>query len=54
MERAGLLRECVTAAGVATVAAPAKNFRPVSLLETAERCLSAAIGAGGVKSLEVS
>jgi HD-like signal output (HDOD) protein len=54
MERAGLLRQCATAAGVATVAAPAKNFRPLSLLETAERCLSAAIHSGGVKSLEVS
>jgi hypothetical protein len=54
MQQAGLLRGCVTAAGVASVASPAKNFRPVSLLETAERCLSAALGAGGVKSLEVS
>ncbi|MBL9164078.1 MAG: HDOD domain-containing protein [Planctomycetaceae bacterium] len=41
-------------AGVACAAAPAKNFRPVSLLETADRCLTAALRSGGVKSLEVS
>jgi PleD family two-component response regulator len=41
-------------AGVASAATPAKNFRAVSLLETAERCLTAALRSGGVKSLEVS
>jgi HD-like signal output (HDOD) protein len=54
MEQAGLMGACVCAAGVASVATPAKNFRPVSLLETAERCLSAALTSGGVKSLEVN
>jgi hypothetical protein len=41
-------------AGVASAATPAKNFRAISLLETAERCLTAALRSGGVKSLEVS
>ena len=41
-------------AGVASAATPAKNFRAVSLLETADRCLTAALRSGGVKSLEVS
>jgi len=54
MQRAGFLPACVTAAGVAWVATPAKNFRPMSLLETAERCLAAGLTGGGVKSLEVS
>jgi hypothetical protein len=52
--KAGLLPACIAAAGVAWVAAPAKNFRPMTLLETAERCLAAARTSGGVKSLEVS
>jgi HD-like signal output (HDOD) protein len=54
MQCAGLLPPCALAAGVAWVAAPAKNFRPMSLVETAERCLAAARAGGGVKSLEVS
>jgi HD-like signal output (HDOD) protein len=54
MSRAELLPGCTAAAGVAWVATPAKNFRPMSLLETAERCLAAALTSGGVKSLEVS
>jgi hypothetical protein len=54
MQHAGLMEACVMAAGVASVATPAKNFRPLSLLETAERCLAAALASGGVKSLEVS
>jgi hypothetical protein len=54
MIRAELLPACTAAAGVAWVATPAKNFRPISLLETAERCLAAALISGGVKSLEVS
>jgi len=41
-------------AGVASAGTPAKNFRAVSLLETADRCLAAALRSGGVKSLEVS
>jgi hypothetical protein len=41
-------------AGVASAATPAKNFRAASLLETADRCLAAALRSGGVKSLEVS
>jgi HD-like signal output (HDOD) protein len=41
-------------AGVASAGTPAKNFRAVSLLETADRCLTAALRSGGVKSLEVS
>jgi hypothetical protein len=52
--QAGLLPACISAAGVASVAIPAKNFRPMSMLETAERCLAAALASGGVKSLEVS
>jgi hypothetical protein len=54
LHQAGLLPACVAAAGVAWVATPAKNFRPMSLMETAERCLAAALASGGVKSLEVS
>ena len=41
-------------AGVASAITPAKNFRAISLLETADRCLTAALKSGGVKSLEVS
>ncbi|HEX6962228.1 MAG TPA: HDOD domain-containing protein [Lacipirellula sp.] len=54
LNRAELLPACHAAAGVAWVSTPAKNFRPMSLLETAERCLAAALTSGGVKSLEVS
>lgn len=54
MQAAKLLPECAVAAGVAWVDLPAKNFDPRRLVETAERCLVAAIAAGGVKSLEVS
>ena len=53
LHRAGQLVPCVGAAGVATVAEPSKNFRVERLLETADRCLMAALGSGGVKSLEV-
>jgi hypothetical protein len=53
LQRAGQLAPCIAAAGVATVAEPAKNFRGERLLETAERCLTAALLSGGVKSLEV-
>jgi HD-like signal output (HDOD) protein len=47
---------CVVAAGVASCGLPPRNFPPLSLLETAERCLGAAMGGntGGVKSLEIS
>lgn len=53
LNRAGQLTSCIAAAGVATVAEPPKNFRGERLLETAERCLTAALASGGVKSLEV-
>jgi hypothetical protein len=53
LNRGGQLAACVAAAGVASVAEPAKNFRGERLLETAERCLTAALASGGVKSLEV-
>ncbi len=48
------LTPVIAGAGVAWAATPAKNFRAVSLLETADRCLTAALRTGGVKSLEVS
>lgn len=53
VSRSGQLPACQTAAGVASVTAPAKNFQAQRLLETADRCLIAALAAGGVKSLEV-
>jgi hypothetical protein len=53
LNRSGQLVPCLAAAGVASVAEPAKNFRGERLLETAERCLTAALTSGGVKSLEV-
>lgn len=53
LHRAGQLAHCVAAAGVATIAEPPKNFRGTRLIETAERCLTAALTSGGVKSLEV-
>jgi hypothetical protein len=51
--RMNQLPPCLVAAGVASVTAPAKNFQAQRLLETADRCLTAAIASGGVKSLEV-
>jgi hypothetical protein len=54
MHGAKLLPECQAAAGVAWVDLPAKNFQAVRLVETAQRCLTAALASGGVKSLEVS
>ena len=52
---AGRLPECRTAAGVATVTTPARNFPPLNLLETALRCLAASQRSGGAtKSLEIS
>jgi hypothetical protein len=53
LTRSGQLPTCLAAAGVASVASPAKNFQAQRLLETAERCLAAALASGGVKSLEV-
>jgi HD-like signal output (HDOD) protein len=50
---AGQLAACVVAAGVASVVEPPKNFHANRLLETAQRCLAAALAGGGVKSLEV-
>lgn len=52
--RSEQLSPIAVGAGVASAATPAKNFRALSLLETAERCLTAALRSGGVKSLEVS
>lgn len=42
-------------AGVATVALPSRNFLPVDLVTPAERCLDAALHAGGniIKSIEL-
>jgi HD-like signal output (HDOD) protein len=57
LEPLQLSKQCpavVVAAGVASTATPAKNFHAMSLLETADRCLTAALRTGGVKSLEVS
>jgi HD-like signal output (HDOD) protein len=55
LDRAGRLPACTPAAGVASVVeTPARNFEVQRLLDTAERCLAAALAAGGVKSLEVS
>jgi hypothetical protein len=53
LHRAGQLAACVVAAGVASVVEPPKNFHGGRLLETAQRCLAAALASGGVKSLEV-
>jgi HD-like signal output (HDOD) protein len=53
LHRAGQLASCIAAAGVASVFEPPKNFAISRLLETAERCLTAALRSGGVKSLEV-
>jgi hypothetical protein len=53
MCRSKQLPACTVAVGVASVAAPAKNFHAPRLLETAERCFTAALASGGVKSLEV-
>jgi hypothetical protein len=53
LHRAGQLGPCIAAAGVASVAEPAKNFQGERLVETADRCLTAALGSGSVKSLEV-
>jgi HD-like signal output (HDOD) protein len=50
----GPLPPCKAAAGVAAVGVPAKNFQATALLDTAQRCLAAALTSGGVKSLEVS
>jgi HD-like signal output (HDOD) protein len=52
--RSEQLPAVASGAGVASAGTPAKNFRAVSLLETADRCLTAALRSGGVKSLEVS
>ena len=41
--------------GIASVSLPVKNFPPLDLIETAERCLAAARSTGSsvVKSLEI-
>jgi HD-like signal output (HDOD) protein len=53
LSRAKQLAACVPAAGVASITEPPKNFESRKLFETAERCLTAALASGGVKSLEV-
>jgi HD-like signal output (HDOD) protein len=54
LSASGQLPACRVAAGVAAVGMPAKNFQAARLLDTAQRCLSAALASGGVKSLEIS
>lgn len=56
LQAQGTSLKYVVSAGVASVALPPKNFPPQDLLETVERCLSAAqsSGASVVKSLEIS
>lgn len=55
LEAEGTVLEYVASAGVSNVALPPKNFPPQDLIDTAERCLSAAqsSGASVVKSLEI-
>ncbi len=55
LQTQGTALEYLASAGVASVALPPKNFPPQDLLETAQRCLSAAqsSGASAVKSLEI-
>jgi HD-like signal output (HDOD) protein len=53
LQRAGQLTTCMVAAGVGSAFEPAKSFQSERLLETAKRCLAAALRGGGVKSLEV-
>lgn len=53
LQRAGQLTTCMVAAGVGSAFEPAKSFQSERLLETAKRCLTAALKGGGVKSLEV-
>ncbi|HMO86671.1 MAG TPA: HDOD domain-containing protein [Lacipirellulaceae bacterium] len=53
LQRSAQLAPCVVAAGVGSVVDPPKNFEALRLLETAQRCLVAAVNGGGVKSLEV-
>jgi len=55
LEASGTALDCLMGAGVASVTLPPKNFPPQDLLETAQRCLSAAQvgGSFGMKSLEI-
>ena len=55
LEAGGKSLQCEMGAGVASVTLPPKNFPPLDLLETAERCLQAAQPASSfsVKSLEI-
>ena len=55
LQAQGTALKYIASAGVASVALPPKNFPPQDLLETAQRCLSAAqsSGASVVKSLEI-
>jgi len=51
----GIPGEFSASAGIATVSLPVKNFPPIDLIETAQRCLAAArsTDASAVKSLEI-
>jgi len=55
MASTGISGEFSACAGVAAVSLPVKNFPPIDLIETAERCLAAAqsTGTSVVKSLEI-
>jgi len=55
LEGRGTVLKYLASAGVAAVALPPKNFPPHDLIETAERCLTAAQSSGSsvVKSLEI-
>ncbi len=55
LESQGTVLDYIASAGVSSVMLPPKNFPPQDLLETAERCLSAAQAsdASVVKSLEI-
>ena len=55
LQAQGASLKYVASAGVSSVALPPKNFPPQDLLDTAERCLSAAQSSGTsvVKSLEI-
>ena len=55
LQAQGAALKYVASAGVSSVALPPKNFPPQDLIDTAERCLSAAQSGGNsvVKSLEI-
>lgn len=55
LEAKGTTMSCLAGAGVASVTLPPRNFPPLDLFETAERCLAAAHSGDSatVKSLEI-